>query len=158
MKFTFSWLQKFLKTKKSLKDICEKLTLLGIEVSEIIDNQDVLKPFKIAQVVDVKDHPNADRLKLCKINDGNKTFNIVCGASNVKKNMKAILAPVGTRMPTGDFTIQKTHHFRKRRVGTTLHNNSGRKTLYFKAKIDISQRFAVGFSKKRMGASPFQKF
>ena len=108
MKFTFSWLQKFLKTKRSLKDICEKLTLLGIEVSEIIDNQDVLKPFKIAQVVDVKDHPNADRLKLCKINDGNKTFNIVCGASNVKKNMKAILAPVGTRMPTGDFTIQKT--------------------------------------------------
>ena len=73
MKFTFSWLQKFLKTKRSLKDICEKLTLLGIEVREIIDNQDVLKPFKIAQVVDVKDHPNADRLKLCKINDGNKT-------------------------------------------------------------------------------------
>ena len=108
MKFTFSWLQKFLKTKRSLKDICEKLTLLGIEVSEIIDNQDVLKPFKIAQVVDVKDHPNADRLKLCKINDGNKTSNIVCGASNVKKNMKAILAPVGTRMPTGDFTIKKT--------------------------------------------------
>ena len=69
MKFTFSWLQKFLKTKRSLKDICEKLTLLGIEVSEIIDNQDVLKPFKIAQVVDVKDHPNADRLKLCKINE-----------------------------------------------------------------------------------------
>ena len=85
MKFTFSWLQKFLKTKRSLKDICEKLTLLGIEVSEIIDNQDVLKSFKIAQVVDVKDHPNADRLKLCKINDGYKTFNIVCGASNVKK-------------------------------------------------------------------------
>ena len=45
---------------------------MGIEVSEIIDNQDVLKSFKIAQVVDVKDHPNADRLKLCKINDGNK--------------------------------------------------------------------------------------
>ena len=75
MKFTFSWLQKFLKTKKNLKDICEKLTLLGIEVSEIIDNQDTLQSFKVAQVVDVKDHPNADRLKLCKINDGNKTFN-----------------------------------------------------------------------------------
>ena len=38
MKFTLSWLNKYLKTKKSLKDICDKLTMLGIEVSEVIDN------------------------------------------------------------------------------------------------------------------------
>ena len=108
MKFTFSWLQKFLKTKKSLKDICEKLTLLGIEVSEVVDNQDALKQFKIAQVIDVKSHPNADRLSLCKVSDGNKKLDIICGASNVKKNMKVVLAPIGTKMPKGDFTIQKT--------------------------------------------------
>ena len=108
MKFTFSWLQKFLKTKKNLKDICEKLTLLGIEVSEIIDNQDTLQSFKVAQVVDVKAHPNADRLSLCKVNDGNNKLDIICGASNVKKDMKVVLAPVGTKIPNGDFTIQKT--------------------------------------------------
>ena len=108
MKFTFSWLQKFLKTKKNLKDICEKLTLLGIEVSEIIDNQDTLQSFKVAQIVDVKAHPNADRLSLCKVNDGNNKLDIVCGASNVKKNMKVVLAPVGTKIPNGNFTIQKT--------------------------------------------------
>ena len=65
MKFTFSWLQKYLKTKKSLDNICGRLTMLGIEVAEIIDNQNFLKQFKIAEVKEVQDHPNADRLKLC---------------------------------------------------------------------------------------------
>ena len=62
--------------------------MLGIEVSEIIDNHDFLKQFKISKVIDVKDHPNADRLKLCIVNDGKNNLNIVCGAPNVKKNMK----------------------------------------------------------------------
>ena len=64
MKFTLSWLQKYLKTKKNLNDICEKLTMLGIEVSEIIDNQNFFKQFKIAEVTDIQKHTNADRLKL----------------------------------------------------------------------------------------------
>ena len=48
MKFTFSWLQKYLKTKKNLSNICEKLTMLGIEVAEVIDNQNFFKQFRIA--------------------------------------------------------------------------------------------------------------
>ena len=47
MKFTFSWLQKYLKTKKNLNNICERLTMLGIEVAEFIDNQNFFKKFKI---------------------------------------------------------------------------------------------------------------
>jgi len=107
MKFTFSWLQKYLKTKKNIKDICDKLTMSGIEVSEVINNQDTFKQFKIAYVIEVQDHPNADRLKLCKVNDGNSELNIVCGAPNVKKDMKAVLAPVGAKM-SEDFKIEKT--------------------------------------------------
>ena len=83
MKFTFSWLQKYLKTKKSLDNICDRLTMLGIEVAEIIDNQNFLKQFKIAEVKEVQDHPNADRLKLCKVNDGKNDLDIVCGEPNV---------------------------------------------------------------------------
>ena len=108
MKFTLSWLQKYLKTKKSLNDICEKLTMLGIEVSEIVDNKNFLKQFKIAEVIDVQDHPNAERLKLCKVSDGKTNLSIVCGASNVEKGMKAVLAPVGTKMLEEDFIIQKS--------------------------------------------------
>ena len=108
MKFTLSWLQKYLKTKKSLNDICEKLSMLGIEVIEIIDNQNFLKQFKIAEVIEVQDHPNAERLKLCKVSDGKTNLRIVCGASNVEKGMKAVLAPVGTKMLEEDFIIQKS--------------------------------------------------
>ena len=108
MKFTFSWLQKYLKTKKSLNHICEKLTMLGIEVNEIIDNQNFLKQFKIVEVIEVQSHPNAERLKLCKVSDGKTNLRIVCGASNVKKGMKAVLAPVGTKMLEEDFIIQKS--------------------------------------------------
>ena len=89
MKFTFSWLQKYLKTKKNIDELCEKLTMLGIEVSDVVDNQDFLKQFKIAKVIDVKNHPNADRLKICIVDDGKNNLNIVCGAPNVKKNMKS---------------------------------------------------------------------
>ena len=108
MKFTFSWLQKYLKTKKSLDNICGRLTMLGIEVAEIIDNQNFLKQFKIAEVKEVQDHPNADRLKLCKVNDGKNDLDIVCGAPNVKKDMKVVLAPVGTKMLEEGFIIQKS--------------------------------------------------
>ena len=108
MKFTLSWLQKYLKTKKSLSNICEKLTMLGIEVTGVIDNQNFFKQFKIAEVTDVQEHPNADRLKLCKVNDGKFNLNIVCGAPNVKKGMKVVLAPIGTKMLDEDFVIQKS--------------------------------------------------
>ena len=94
MKFTFSWLQKYLKTKKNLNNICERLTMSGIEVAEVIDNQNFFKQFKIAEVLDVQNHPKADRLKLCKVNDGKSNLDIVCGAPNVKKGMKAVLAPI----------------------------------------------------------------
>ena len=108
MKLTLSWLQKYFKTKKSLNNICERLTMLGIEVSEVIDNQNFFKQFKIAEVTDVQKHPNADRLKLCKVNDGKSNLNIVCGAPNVKKGMKAVLAPIGTKMLYEDFVIKKS--------------------------------------------------
>ena len=82
--------------------------MLGIEVVEVIDNQNFFKQFKIVEVNNVQNHPNADRLKLCKVNDGKSNLNIVCGAPNVKKGMKGVLAPIGTKMLEEDFVIQKT--------------------------------------------------
>ncbi|MDP2366294.1 MAG: phenylalanine--tRNA ligase subunit beta, partial [Ignavibacteria bacterium] len=52
-------------------------------------------------------HENADKLTICKVYDGNKDFQVICGASNVKAGQKIVFAPIGTVIPKGDFTIKK---------------------------------------------------
>ncbi|WP_253299933.1 phenylalanine--tRNA ligase subunit beta [Wolbachia endosymbiont of Chironomus riparius] len=105
MKFTLSWLLDYLETNACLKEITDKLTSIGLEVENVIDNE-ALAGFIVVEVLEVLPHPNADKLKLCKVYDGSKTLQIVCGASNVENNMKTVLASVGSTLPKSTFTIQ----------------------------------------------------
>ncbi|MDN5247827.1 MAG: phenylalanine--tRNA ligase subunit beta [Wolbachia endosymbiont of Tyrophagus putrescentiae] len=107
MKFTLSWLLEYLETNASLKEITDKLTYIGLEVENVIDNSK-LSGFIIAEVLDATPHPNADKLKLCKVNNGSQILQIVCGASNVRGNMKTVLASIGSTLPESDFTIKPT--------------------------------------------------
>lgn len=107
MKFTLSWLLEHFDTDASLEEITDKLTHIGLEVEEITDNSK-LAGFVVAEVVEVEPHPNADKLKLCKVSDGNKILQIVCGAGNVRSNMKTVLASLGSTLPESDFTIKPT--------------------------------------------------
>ncbi|APR99069.1 phenylalanine--tRNA ligase subunit beta [Wolbachia endosymbiont of Folsomia candida] len=107
MKFTLSWLLEHLETNASLEEITDKLTHIGLEVEDIIDNTK-LSGFVVAEVLEVTAHPNADKLKLCKVNDGSKTLQIVCGANNVRSGMKTVLASLGSTLPESDFTIKPT--------------------------------------------------
>jgi EMAP domain len=79
MKFTLSWLLEYLKANASLAEITDKLTHIGLEVENVIDNSR-LAGFVVAEVLEVAPHPNADKLKLCRVNDGSKVLQIVCGA------------------------------------------------------------------------------
>ncbi len=101
MKFTLSWLKKFLDTKASLNQISEALTSLGLEVESITDHSKALEAFIIAEILEAEQHPNADRLKICKVNNGKQILNIVCGASNARAGIKVVLAEVGTILPDG---------------------------------------------------------
>ncbi|MDR2831917.1 MAG: phenylalanine--tRNA ligase subunit beta [Rickettsiales bacterium] len=107
MKFTLSWLLEHLETNASLEEITDKLTHIGLEVGDVIDNAK-LAGFVVAKVLEVIPHPNADKLKLCKVNDGSKTLQIVCGANNVREGMKTVLASLGSTLPESDFTIKPT--------------------------------------------------
>ncbi|WP_339046119.1 phenylalanine--tRNA ligase subunit beta [Candidatus Mesenet endosymbiont of Agriotes lineatus] len=107
MKFTLSWLLEYLETDATLEKIANKLTSIGLEVEEVIDNSH-LSSFVIAQITEVLDHPNADRLKICKVNNGRETLQIVCGANNVKAGMKTVLAQVSSILPVSDATITAT--------------------------------------------------
>lgn len=105
MKFTLSWLLEHLETNASLEEITDKLTHIGLEVEDVIDNAK-LAGFVVAKVLEVAPHPNADKLKLCKVDDGSKILQIVCGANNVGGGMKTVLASLGSTLPKSDFTIK----------------------------------------------------
>ena len=79
-----------------LTELCNKLTDIGLEVEKVLDPSKNLKNFKIAKILKKSPHPNADKLSLCEVFDGNENLQIVCGANNARENLITVLAPVGT--------------------------------------------------------------
>jgi phenylalanyl-tRNA synthetase beta chain len=108
MKFTLSWLKSYLDTTATLETICEKLTIIGLEVEEVIDRTSELGNFKVASIISAEPHPNADKLRVCKVDNGKDILQIVCGASNARAGIKVVLAEVGTLIPNGNFKIKSS--------------------------------------------------
>ncbi|WP_413204422.1 phenylalanine--tRNA ligase subunit beta [Rhodospirillum sp. A1_3_36] len=107
MKFTIGWLKDHLETDASVSEIAEKLTALGLEVEEVQDPGALLGPFVVGHVLEADKHPDADRLKLCKVDAGDEILQIVCGAPNARKGLKVALAKVGTLIPVTGEKLKK---------------------------------------------------
>ena len=99
MKFTFSWLKEHLETDAALETITDRLSMLGLEVEEIDNRGAALAPFVIGYVKEAKQHPNADRLRVCVVDGGQGDVQVVCGAPNARTGMKGVFAPSGTFVP-----------------------------------------------------------
>src|ERR1700760_2696040 len=99
MKFTLSWLKEHLDTDADAATIAEKLTAIGLEVESVTDPGAGLKDFIVGEVVTAEKHPNADKLRLCTVNDGKDSLQIVCGAPNARAGIKVVLARPGTVIP-----------------------------------------------------------
>ncbi|MFC1659136.1 phenylalanine--tRNA ligase subunit beta [Pseudomonadota bacterium] len=109
MKFTLSWLKEYLETNASLEEICDKLTAIGLEIEEVTDKGRELEGFKSVLVEEAKPHPDSDHLNICRVKiENGEALQIVCGASNAKSGMKAVLAPVGSVIPTNQMKIKKS--------------------------------------------------
>jgi len=107
MKFTLDWLKEHLDTTASAQEIGKALTMIGLEVEEIVDPAEKLRPFVVAHVVEAKPHPNSDHLNLCKVDAGTGTLiNVVCGAPNARTGMKSVFAFPDTYIPGKDFTLK----------------------------------------------------
>src|SRR5271154_3362058 len=107
MKFTFGWLKEHLDTDHSLGEIADKLTMIGLEVERVEDMGKQLKPFTIARVVEARQHPNADRLRVCMVDTGTgDPVQVVCGAPNARTGMKGVFVPPGAYIPGKDVTLQ----------------------------------------------------
>ena len=104
MKFTLSWLKEHLDTNADVQVIADKLTSIGLEVESIEDAGARLKDFTVAKIVSAEKHPNADKLRLCMVDTGDKEpLQIVCGAPNARAGIKVVLARPGTVIPvTGE--------------------------------------------------------
>lgn len=108
MKFSHSWLLKYLKTEASPAEIAVNLTNLGLEVDSLQDASAKLKGFVYAKVVTREKHPNADRLSLCKVDAGTgELIQVVCGAPNVKADMGVAFAAIGTVIPATGEALKK---------------------------------------------------
>ena len=100
MKFTISWLKEHLDTKYNESKIIDKLTDIGLEVESFENVNSELDNFKVSRVINAEQHPNADRLKVCDVDIGQKdTVKVVCGAPNVKKDLLTVYAGPGSIIP-----------------------------------------------------------
>ena len=106
MKFTLSWLKDHLHTEAALEDILYALTDLGLEVEGVDNPAEKLGAFRICRVIEAQPHPNADRLRLCRVatypggpGSAMEEVQVVCGAPNARTGLIGVFAPVGTHVP-----------------------------------------------------------
>jgi phenylalanyl-tRNA synthetase beta chain len=102
MKFSVNWLQEFVDLPDKIENLAELLTLAGVEIERIEERGAKINKVIVAQITASSQHPNADRLTVCEIDDGSGTKrHIVCGATNYKVGDKVPLAPPGAKLPNG---------------------------------------------------------
>lgn len=106
MKFTLSWLRTHLDTNATAAEIGATLTRIGLELEGIADRGAALAPFRIARVVEARQHPNADRLRACSVDAGDGIVSVVCGAPNARTGMKGVFAPPGSFIPGTGITLK----------------------------------------------------
>ncbi|MEK0085635.1 phenylalanine--tRNA ligase subunit beta [Benzoatithermus flavus] len=107
MKFTLPWLEEHLETEASLEVLADRLTMLGIEVEGISDPGADLAAFSVGYVREARQHPNADRLRLCTVETKHGTFDVVCGAPNARAGIKVVFAPEGAVIPVSGEVLKK---------------------------------------------------
>jgi phenylalanyl-tRNA synthetase beta chain len=102
MKFSESWLRELIDIDLSSEDLAAQLTMIGHEVDTVEIDGNGLKGLVVAEIKSFEKHPNADRLNVCQVTtDGKNNYNIVCGAPNVSKGLKSVLALPGQLLPNG---------------------------------------------------------
>jgi phenylalanyl-tRNA synthetase beta chain len=107
MKFTLSWLKDHLETSATPDEISAKLTAIGLEVESLDDPAKALAGLIVGHVLEADKHPNADRLKLCKVSTGTETLQVVCGAPNARAGLKVVLARPGDVIPESGEKLKK---------------------------------------------------
>jgi phenylalanyl-tRNA synthetase beta chain len=106
MKFTYNWLKQYVDLTMPSGELSDRLTMAGLEVEAEDDIFHDLDKVKVAEILSVSKHPNADRLTLCQVQVGDDEFKVVCGAPNARAGLFTAIALPGAVLK-GDMKIKK---------------------------------------------------
>lgn len=106
MKFSETWLRTLVNPAITTQELVAQLTMAGLEVDAVEPASAVFSGVVVGEVVEKNAHPDADKLSVCQISNGQESVQVVCGAANVRVGMKVPFAQIGAVLP-GDFKIKK---------------------------------------------------
>jgi phenylalanyl-tRNA synthetase beta chain len=101
MRISLQWLREWVDIGSDVPSLAHALTMAGLEIEAVERAAPPMSGIVVGLVRDVEKHPNAEKLNVCRVWDGQKELQIVCGASNVRAGLKAPLATVGAKLPGG---------------------------------------------------------
>lgn len=108
MKISLNWIKDYINLDGiSTDEIVNGLTMHGLEVEDYNDQNKKYRGFIVGLIRDVQKHPDADKLSVCTVYDGNTDLQVICGASNVNKGQNVVFAPIGTIIPKDEVEIKK---------------------------------------------------
>ncbi|WPP01641.1 phenylalanine--tRNA ligase subunit beta [Pseudomonas sp. HR96] len=106
MKFSEQWLRGWVSPQVSRDELVARLSMAGLEVDSVTLAAGEFTGVVVGEVLSTEQHPDADKLRVCQVSDGQETFQVVCGAPNVRPGLKIPFARIGAELP-GDFKIKK---------------------------------------------------
>ncbi|QJI20319.1 MULTISPECIES: phenylalanine--tRNA ligase subunit beta [unclassified Pseudomonas] len=106
MKFSEQWLRGWVSPQVNRDELVARLSMAGLEVDSVTPAAGVFSGVVVGEVLSTEQHPDADKLRVCQVSNGAQTFQVVCGASNVRPGLKIPFAMIGAELP-GDFKIKK---------------------------------------------------
>ncbi|HEX8594196.1 MAG TPA: phenylalanine--tRNA ligase subunit beta [Pseudomonas sp.] len=106
MKFSEQWLRGWVSPQVSRDELVARLSMAGLEVDSVTPAAGLFSGVIVGEVLSTEQHPDADKLRVCQVSNGSETFQVVCGAPNVRPGLKIPFAMIGAQLP-GDFKIKK---------------------------------------------------
>lgn len=106
MKFSEQWLRSWVNPQVSRDELVARLSMAGLEVDAVIPVAGQFSGVVVGEVLSTEQHPDADKLRVCQVSNGSETFQVVCGAPNVRPGLKIPFAMIGAEL-SGDFKIKK---------------------------------------------------
>ncbi|MBY8929253.1 phenylalanine--tRNA ligase subunit beta [Pseudomonas sp. Wu6] len=106
MKFSEQWLRGWVSPQVDRDALVARLSMAGLEVDSVTPAAGVFSGVVVGEVLSTEQHPDADKLRVCQVSNGAETFQVVCGAPNVRPGLKIPFAMIGAELP-GDFKIKK---------------------------------------------------